>query len=108
MNLRLPEAISDYFAASNGADAHHIKDCFTQDAVVHDEGNLHGGHAAIQSWLQEAQKKFEYRVEPKSSSDEGEHVTVVAEVAGNFPGSPIQLRHFFQLKGNKIQYLEIS
>lgn len=108
VNHQLIKAISNFFAASNGTDTPCIRNCFTQDAVVHDEGSVHRGHAAIQSWLQETQKKFEYSVEPISSSGKGEHVTVIAEVTGNFPGSPIQLRHLFQLKGSKIQSLEIS
>jgi ketosteroid isomerase-like protein len=108
MNLQLAESISTYFAASNGTDTVRITDSFTPDAVVFDEGSIHQGHAAIQAWLQEARTKSEYRVEPTSTSVEEDRVTVVAKVSGNFPGSPIQLRHSFQLEGGKIQSLEIQ
>lgn len=108
MNLQLDRTISTYFAVSNGTDTALVMDCFTLDAVVFDEGRTHRGHLAIQSWVQEARTKFEYCVEPISTSVEGEHVTVVAKVMGNFPGSPIQLRHSFQLKGSKILSLEIQ
>lgn len=108
MSLQLTESISTYFAASNGIDTARITDSFTPDAVVFDEGSIHQGHTAIQAWLQEARTKSEYRVEPTSTSVEKDRVTVLAKVSGNFPGSPIQLRHSFQLKDSKIQSLEIQ
>ncbi|MEH2174770.1 nuclear transport factor 2 family protein [Nostoc sp.] len=108
MNLQLAESIGTYFVACNGTDTTRITDCFTQDALVFDEGNTHWGHGVIQSWLQEARKKFEYYIEPISTFQEGEYLTVVAKVTGNFPSSPIQLRHSFQLRSGKIQSLEIN
>ena len=108
MNLQLAESIGTYFVTCNGTDTTRITDCFTQDAVVFDEGKTHRGHGAIQSWLQESRKKFEYCTEPIRTAQVGESVTVVAKITGNFPGSPIQLRHSFQLKSGKIQSLEIN
>ena len=82
MSLSLPDAITTYFSISNGADATHIADCFTQDACVFDEGETHRGRPAIQAWMP-------------------------ATVTGNFPGSPVQLDHAFQLAESQIQSLEI-
>lgn len=107
MNHSLPDSITTYFDISNGTDDARLDRCFTQDAVVLDEGHTHQGHKAIRSWLLATRKKFEYSVEPSSASQEGECMTVSAIVTGNFPGSPIQLEHVFQLVGGKIQSLEI-
>ena len=78
-----------------------------QDAVVVDERQTYRGHDAIQSWRREAREKFEYTVEPVNVSRQGDRITVMANVVGNFPGSPVQLDHVFELAGDKIQSLEI-
>lgn len=108
MTLSLPDPVSAYFKISNGADIAHITRLFTQDAVVVDEGQTYQGHDAIQSWQREAQKKFEYTVEPVSVSRDGDRLKVTTNVVGNFPGSPVQLDHVFGLAGEKIQSLEIG
>ncbi|GAA5235074.1 nuclear transport factor 2 family protein [Verticiella sediminum] len=108
MSLPLPAPISTYFEISNGADIARIVRCFTQDALVVDESRTYRGHDAIQSWQREAQRKFEYTVEPVSVSKKGDLLTVTASVVGNFPGSPVQLDHVFALSGDKISSLEIG
>jgi hypothetical protein len=107
MTLSLPDSISIYFEISNGSDVARLDHCFMQDAVVIDERHTHRGLAAIQSWKREARKKFEYTVEPINVSRDGDRVTVAANVVGNFPGSPVQLDHVFELAGDKIRLLEI-
>ena len=108
MKHQLAESIRIYFDICNGADTVRVTDCFTTDAVVSDEGHQHRGTIAVQSWLRDARRKFEFRVEPVSVSREGKHMTVVAEVVGNFPGSPVTLNHSFQLQDNRIQSLEVE
>jgi hypothetical protein len=108
MNLSLPNSISTYFEVSNGSDVVHLTRCFTHDAVVSDESRTYRGHDAIQSWKREARKKFEYTVEPVSLSRDGDRLTITANVVGNFPGSPVQLDHVFDLAGDKIKSLEIG
>lgn len=107
MSLSLPDAITTYFNVSNGADDTHLADCFTQDACVFDEGQTHRGHTAIQSWLCATRRKIEYRVEPVSVSQQGNTMVVTAAAIGNFPDSPVQLDHTFQLAGAHIQSLKI-
>ncbi|WP_386079149.1 nuclear transport factor 2 family protein [Vreelandella sp. F11] len=107
MSLSLPDAITIYFTISNGADASHIANCFTQDACVFDEGETHRGHTAIQSWLRATRAKIVYRVQPVSVSHQDNTVVVAATVTGDFPGSPVQLDHTFQLADAQIQSLEI-
>lgn len=107
MTLSLPDPISSYFELSNGSDTVRIDRCFTQNAFVVDERHTHRGLAAIQSWMREARKKFEYTVEPINVSRDDDRVTVATNVVGNFPGSPVQLDHVFELTGDKIRSLEI-
>ncbi len=107
MSLSLPDAITTYFSISNGADDTHLGDCFTQDACVLDEGETHCGRTAIQAWLRAPRANIEYSVEPVSVSHQGNTIVVTATVTGNFPGSPVQLDHTFQLAESQIQSLEI-
>ncbi|WP_418648302.1 nuclear transport factor 2 family protein [Thauera butanivorans] len=108
MTLSLPDPVSTYFEVSNGSDIARLTRCFAPDAVVVDEGRTYRGHDAIQSWQREAQKKFQYTVEPVSISRDGYRLTVTAQVAGNFPGSPARLDHVFVLAGDRIASLEIG
>lgn len=108
MTIALPHAISTYFAISNGGDIANVKQCFTADAAVFDEGKSHKGHAAIMAWQRAVQAAFEYTVEPIQTVAEGSQVTVTARAIGNFPGSPVVLKHVFGLVGGKINTLEIA
>ncbi|BBI52300.1 hypothetical protein HORIV_47210 [Vreelandella olivaria] len=72
-----------------------------------DEGETHRGRTAIQSWLRATRAKIAYRVEPVSVSHQDNTMVVTATVTGNFPGSPVQLDHTFQLADAQIQSLEI-
>lgn len=107
MSLSLPDAVATYFAISNGADIANVNHCFTPDAVVIDEHKTHRGLDAIQAWQRDVQSAFEYIVEPIRVADEGTRLTVTSHVAGNFPGSPVQLSHAFTLLDGKIAALEI-
>lgn len=108
MSIQLDKSIRTYFEISNGANGASLTDCFTPDAVVFDEGGRYQGLDAIQSWKQAARKKFDYSVEPINATRDGEHVAVVANVEGNFPGSPVQLTHSFELDGGRICLLKIK
>ncbi|WP_435945823.1 nuclear transport factor 2 family protein [Dryocola sp. BD586] len=107
MALSLPDAVTLYFEAGNGADIAQITRCFMPDAVVTDEKQTYQGLDAILNWKYEAKKKFEYSVEPLAASRDGDRLIVTANVVGNFPGSPVQLDHVFHLTGDKINSLEI-
>lgn len=107
MSLSLPNAISLYFTIGNGADIADIKHCFTSNAIVIDEGKTYQGHAAIEAWQRAAQSEFDYSVEPIEILTEGARLTVTSYVVGNFPGSPVVLKHAFGLVGDKINTLEI-
>ena len=107
MSVSLPAAIATFFELSNGMDNTRLADCFAQDATVQDESQTYRGRDAIVAWKSESQKKFEYSVEPLSVSHDGDQVTVVANVVGNFPGSPVQLEYKFLLSNMLIKSLEI-
>jgi hypothetical protein len=106
MTLKLPQPIAAYFLADR-RDPQAVAQCFTQDAIVKDEGHVYRGQDAIESWKKETSAKYQYYCEPLSSVQQAATTIVTACLTGNFPGSPLNLRFLFQLEGNKISSLEI-
>ena len=106
MTLDLPKPITAYLTADK-ADGEAVSQCFTEDAVVKDEGHTHQGRAAITQWKTEASAKYQYTCAPSACEQRGRKVVVTCRLTGNFPGSPVDLRFFFELEGDKIASLEI-
>jgi hypothetical protein len=107
MTVQLPKGIDEYFAADRSSSADSVADCFTESAVVKDEGNAYAGREAIRRWKAESSRKYEYTVEPFSVVTEAGRTVVTSHLVGSFPGSPVDLRYFFALEGDKIAELEI-
>ena len=105
-SLNLPKPIAAYFAADK-SDGQAVSQCFTENAVVKDEGHTHTGRAAIERWKTEASAKYQYTSEPIACEQKDGKTVVTSHLVGNFPGSPIDLRYFFQLEADKIALLEI-
>lgn len=105
-SLSLPKPIAAYFAADSG-DGEAVSRCFTENAIVKDEGNTHKGRAAIQAWKSDSSAKYEYTSEPFACEEKDGKIVVTSHLVGNFPGSPVDLRYFFKLEGDKIASLEI-
>ena len=106
MTLDLPKPIAAYFSADKG-DAESFSHCFTEEAIVKDEGHTYHGRAAIKQWKAEASTKYQYTSEPFVCERRDGQVIVTSRPTGNFPGSPVNLRFFFRLEGDQIESLEI-
>ena len=106
MTLELPGPIAAYFAADK-EDGEAVTGCFTEAAVVKDESRTYRGHAAIRHWKEEASARYQYTCEPLACEPSDGTVVVTSRLTGNFPGSPVNLRFFFVLEGDKIASLEI-
>ena len=106
MMLDLPGPIAAYFAAdTEGGEA--VARCFTEDAVVKDEGRTHRGRAAIRQWKEDASTRYQYTSEPLACEPRDGTVVVTSRLTGTFPGSPVNLRFFFVLEGDAIASLEV-
>jgi hypothetical protein len=106
MTLELPKPVAAYFAADKG-DSETVSQCFTEDAIVKDEGRTYVGRVAIKQWKTEASTRYEYTCEPFAFEHRDGKFIVTSHLAGNFPGNAIDLRFFFVLQGDKIASLEI-
>jgi hypothetical protein len=106
MTLDLPQPVATYFTADR-SDGEVVSQCFTENAVVKDEGRTFKGRAAIRQWKADASAKYQYTSEPVACERRDGKVLVTARLTGNFPGSPVNLRYFFGLEGDQIASLEI-
>ena len=108
MSLELPPVVAAYFDAANKGNAESAALCFAEHAVVRDEGRDMRGRAAIRAWKEESHDKYAPVATPLEASESGSQLTVIAQVAGIFPGSPLRLRYLFTLEDLRISALEIS
>ena len=104
----LPKTVADYFAASNASDFLRLERCFAENAVVRDEGREHCGPKAIADWHAQTKRQFRYTTEVLDSRGHGDAVTVKTRVAGDCPGSPVELDQLFRLSPAGITALEIK
>jgi hypothetical protein len=106
MTLDLPTPVADYFSADTSY-SEAVAQCFTENAVVQDEGHTFQGRAAIRQWKAAASANYQYTSEPFLWERRDGQVIVTSRLTGNFPGSPVDLRFFFRLEGDRIESLEI-
>jgi ketosteroid isomerase-like protein len=103
----LPKPIAAYIAGSNAHDADACAACFADDAIVRDEGREMRGVPAVRKWMDAAIAKYRHTLEVVTASRTDGNTIVWCRVSGNFPGSPVELRHVFVVVGEKIVRLEI-
>ncbi|MDR6159972.1 ketosteroid isomerase-like protein [Chryseobacterium sp. SLBN-27] len=103
--MNLPNVITELVQAQNNFDSTAYANCFTETAVVFDEGKTHNGKTEIKNWIDKANKEYQATMEPLDYS-ETEH-TLKAEVSGNFPGSPVILTYYYEFENGLIQSLKI-
>ncbi len=108
MTVKLPEPVAGYFTGANARDADGVAASFTEDGVVHDEGGVHRGRAAIRGWAEDAGRKYRFHAEVLRAAEFGDQTVVMAHVSGEFPGSPIDLTYRFRLADGLIAELAIG
>lgn len=78
---------------------------FTDDVVVEDDGRTHQGIAEVRAW-RTGVPSVTYSVTDVTTQNGYQVAT--ADIAGDFPGSPIPLRfHFIEVEDGRIKHLAI-
>jgi len=104
--MNLPEVLAALVQTQNNFDSVAYAKCFTETAVVFDEGKTHTGRKAIENWIDKANKDYQATMKPlEYAANDG---ILKAEVSGNFPGSPIVLSYHIQIVDELIQSLKIT
>lgn len=104
--MNLPNIIADLTKAQNNFDSVAYANCFTETAVVFDEGKNHKGKTEIKNWIEKANDEYRAVMKPLAYSETKE--VLKAEVSGNFPGSPIVLSYHFTFQNGLIHSLKIT
>lgn len=107
MSITLPDVIKDYFQANNAHDTAAMTTCFTEDAIVQDEGEELRGIIAVANWIHTTTQKYQAIVEVANLTEQNAEIVVTELVSGNFDGSPLQLHYHFMLAADKIAQLKI-
>ena len=103
--MNLPKVIAELVKTQNNFDSVAYAKCFTETAVVFDEGKTHNGRKEIEKWIDKANKDYQATMKPLEYSETDN--TLKTEVSGNFPGSPIMMTYHYELKDGLIQSLKI-
>lgn len=103
--MNLPKVLIDLVAAQNCSDSAAYANCFSETAIVFDEGKKHTGRSAINNWIAKANQVYKTKMKPLNYSATKQ--TGEAEISGTFPGSPLVLTYQFEIKEGKIQSLKI-
>jgi len=84
--------------------------CFTEDAVVEDEGLSHRGREAIRRWQEDTRAKWQYSISETGGKPDAEKVgyVVSAHLSGNFPGGEADVEYRFRFRGDLIAHLRIT
>ncbi|MFA6057695.1 MAG: nuclear transport factor 2 family protein [Taibaiella sp.] len=106
--MKLPSIISELLLATANFDSEKYADCFSQTAVVLDEGETYSGRDAIRKWNDVTNEKYSAKLEPVAYVADGDTGIMTTKVSGNFDGSPIILKYHFVFNGEKIGHLKIT
>lgn len=106
--MNLPKVISNLVKAQNDFDRTGYADCFSETAVVFDEGKTHTGRKEIEHWIDDANKRYKAVMNPVGFEEKENESLLKAEVSGDFPGSPIVMTYHLQIADELIQSLTIT
>lgn len=106
--MNLPKVVADLVEAQNNYDSFAYANCFSETAIVFDEGNTYNGRTDIQNWIADANEKYRSVMKPINFAANETESVLSAEVSGNFEGSPVVLHYHFQIADDQIESLKIT
>lgn len=107
MVAKLPKTVDAYVEAYNSRQREAAVGCFSEDALVHDEGKDHRGRKEIREWIGETIEKYQPLLTPGNVQGSDGTPVVQMSVSGSFPGSPVTLAFHFTIKDGRIAELGI-
>lgn len=104
--MNLPNIITTLVNAQNQYNSHSYAECFTDNAVVFDEGKTYNGKTEIENWIYKANNEYKTIMKPLNYNEKENILS--AEISGTFPGSPAILKYHFEFNNGLIQSLKIT
>jgi hypothetical protein len=89
----VPDIVERYFREAINPDRERYFALFADDATVEDEGQEHHGIDAIRAWRVSI-PKVTYTITDLEQIEDA--TVIIAEVSGDFPGSPVSLTFRFE------------
>ena len=105
--MNLPTVVTDIVKAQNEFDSAAYAACFSESAVVFDEGKTHHGRKQIEHWIADSNERYRATMKPVSFEESETESLLKAEVSGNFPGSPLVLSYQLIIRDGQIYSLKI-
>ena len=106
--MNLPKVVSDLVETQNNFDSVAYASCFSETAVVFDEGKTHNGKKEIERWIADSNERYKATIKPVSFEENDTETLLNAETSGNFPGSPIVLTYHMKIADELIQSLKFT
>jgi len=106
--MNLPKVIAELVTAQNNFDSVAYAKCFSETAVVYDEGKTHKGRKEIERWIADANERYQATMQPISFEEKETESVLKAEASGKFDGSPIVLSYHLEIADELIWSLEIT
>lgn len=106
--MNLPKVIAELIKAQDNFDSVAYANCFSETAVMFDEGKTHNGKTEIQYWIAEGNRKYKTVMKPVAYTETGTTGVLSTEISGTFDGSPIVLKFHFEIFDGLIQSLKIT
>ena len=106
--MNLPQVVSDLVKTQNSFDSVAYANCFSETAVVYDEGKTHKGRKEIEHWIADANERYQATMQPVSFEEKETGSVLKAEASGKFDGSPIVLSYHLEIADELIQSLKIT
>ena len=104
--MKLPQTIKDLIDAQNNSDSIAYVECFSENAIVKDEGKTYSGKQEIKQWISKTNETYKITMNPLEYSVDKQ--VLKAEISGDFASNPIVLSYQFNFKEEKISFLEID
>lgn len=104
--MNLPKVVEEFVKAKNSFDSAAFAECFSETAIVFDEGKTHTSKKEIEQWIDNSNKQYQDTLEP-IDYDEKQDI-LFAKVTGTFPQSPVVLKFQFTINDGKIQNLKVT
>ncbi|MCF2489102.1 nuclear transport factor 2 family protein [Dyadobacter sp. CY347] len=106
--MNLPKVVSDLVETQNNFDSVAYANCFSETAVVFDEGKTHNGRKEIERWIADSNERYKAIIKPVGFEEKDNESLLKAETSGNFPGSPIVLSYHLEIVDELIQSLKVT
>lgn len=106
--MKLPQTLNNFIETQNQHNSVAYTACFSETAIVHDEGKTHIGKPAIKQWIEDSNQKYQSILKPLNYNEFEQSSLLTAEVSGNFPGSPAILHFHLVLNNEIINSLKIT